>query len=210
MIVDLHCHTNAHSGCAVDAPSAMLSAARQVGLGAVAITEHDYAWQGEALARHADGSMNGLRVIPAVELTVFAPHNLMAHVLVFADDPPSGPIYDLAGLRDYASAPNRALVQAHPYRYHDGAERVAEMLGVHAIEVDSGNVDAFAASQALALAERLGLPGVAGSDAHRRTDVGMYATRFEREVRSAAEIAVEIRAGRVAPVRYHPRTRDWE
>jgi len=84
------------------------------------------------------------------------------------------------------------------------------MLGVHAIEVASGNVNAYAASLARELAERLGLPAVAGSDAHRRDDVGLWATRFEREVHSAAEIAAEIRAGRVSPVRYNPRTRNWE
>jgi len=43
---------------------------------------------------------------------------------------------------------------------------------------------------------RLGLLGVAGSDAHRLDEVGRCVTKFEREVRTERELIEEIRAGR--------------
>jgi len=46
------------------------------------------------------------------------------------------------------------------------------------------------------VAERLGLLGVAGSDAHRLDEVGKCVTIFEREIRAEQELIEEIRAGR--------------
>jgi hypothetical protein len=46
------------------------------------------------------------------------------------------------------------------------------------------------------VADRLGLLGVAGSDAHRLDEVGKCVTNFEREVRTERELIEEIRAGR--------------
>src|SRR5262249_48844864 len=45
---------------------------------------------------------------------------------------------------------------------------------------------------------------VAGSAAHDPDRAGGYATRFERDVRTSAELAVEVRAGRVEPVFIDP------
>jgi hypothetical protein len=46
------------------------------------------------------------------------------------------------------------------------------------------------------VAERLGLLGVAGSDAHRLEEVGRCVTVLGREVRTEQELIGELRAGR--------------
>ena len=46
------------------------------------------------------------------------------------------------------------------------------------------------------VAEHLGLPGVAGSDAHRPEEVGRCITILEREIRTEQELIAELRAGR--------------
>jgi len=50
------------------------------------------------------------------------------------------------------------------------------------------------------LCDRLGLPAVAASDAHQRDDVGLCATRFERDVTDVPSLLRELRAGRFQPV----------
>jgi hypothetical protein len=51
---------------------------------------------------------------------------------------------------------------------------------------------------ALAVAPR---PATAGSDAHDNEKAGAFATRVADHVRTPADLAAEIRAGRVEPVR---------
>ncbi len=48
------------------------------------------------------------------------------------------------------------------------------------------------------VAERLGLLGVAGSEAHRLDEVEKCVTNLEREVRTERELIQEIRGGRFA------------
>jgi len=47
----------------------------------------------------------------------------------------------------------------------------------------------------------VGRPGVAGSDAHMPSEVGRYATVFERELTREEEMLAELRAGRFLPAR---------
>jgi hypothetical protein len=49
---------------------------------------------------------------------------------------------------------------------------------------------------AVQVAARLGLPGTAGSDAHRVDEVGKWTTDFEREIGNDEELVEELRAGR--------------
>jgi hypothetical protein len=70
---------------------------------------------------------------------------------------------------------------------------------VHAVEAMSTQTtpDEHAlVAAALAVVPR---PATAGSDAHDDEKAGAYATLLERPVRTAAELASEIRAGRVTP-----------
>lgn len=46
------------------------------------------------------------------------------------------------------------------------------------------------------VAERLGLLGVAGSDAHRIDEIGRCVTIFQKEIRNQQELVEELRAGR--------------
>ena len=51
----------------------------------------------------------------------------------------------------------------------------------------------------VALCERLGLPAVAASDAHLRSDVGRCATEFETRIDGVEGLIAELRAGRCRP-----------
>ena len=46
------------------------------------------------------------------------------------------------------------------------------------------------------VAEKLGLPGTAGSDAHRVDEIGAAVTVFENDIRSEIQLVEELHAGR--------------
>ncbi len=210
MIVDLHCHTTPYSPCAVDRPAAMVRRACEMGLDGLVLTEHEVHHPLSSL-EHARSHANGLLLLRGVEIEVTGPGGIVGHFLVFGERTPEGPSDDLDGLARFVDEHRCALVQAHPYRFHDRAEQLAELLPLHAIEVASVNVrHGTAAAEARALAERMGLPMVAGSDGHSTENVGRFATRLERRIGSVGELAEEIRAGRVEPVAWNEAKREWE
>jgi hypothetical protein len=51
------------------------------------------------------------------------------------------------------------------------------------------------------VAEKLGLPGTGGSDAHRVDEVGTWVTVFEKEIESEIELVQELHAGRFRAVK---------
>ncbi len=84
MCCDLHTHTTASDGS--DAPSALVSLARESGLSAVAVTDHDtVAGLSEALRQ---GEIEDIEVLPGVELSVVSPQGTM-HMLGYLFDPDS-------------------------------------------------------------------------------------------------------------------------
>ena len=111
---------------------------------------------------------------------------------------------------------------AHPYRrmywkdMHTSDEALCEMLDrasrnkvfemVDAIDVMNGrgtdNENAFSRE----IAKRFGKKGIGASDAHKLTDVGTFATEFEREITCLDDFINEIKAGRFRPVVLNRRT----
>ena len=70
---------------------------------------------------------------------------------------------------------------------------------VDAIEVLNGGNSPQENAFALEVAQLLGKPGVAGSDAHSHQGIGIYTTVFERDIDSEAALLRELRAGRFFP-----------
>lgn len=210
MIVDLHCHTSAYSGCAVGTLQEMVCAAAARSLDALCITEHDVVYPGARARAEVDGAPMGMSLFRGIEVSCRGPGGILAHVVVLGCETVVGPCYDPSELGRLARRAGAALILAHPFRYVDGAHRITKYLPIDAVEVDSGNVDDIAAAQAVEFAEGLGLPQVAGSDAHRAASVGDCATRLERPVTTVAGLAEEVRAGRVQPVRWNNDRGEWE
>jgi predicted metal-dependent phosphoesterase TrpH len=67
---------------------------------------------------------------------------------------------------------------------------------VDAIETRNGGSSPESNDAAQVYAEKYGLPGVGGSDAHFLMQVGRCLTVFEREIRGESELVEEIKAGR--------------
>lgn len=81
-MIDLHCHTTCSDG--TDSPWDLVERAKNIGLTAVAITDHDI-FRGYSEARAA-GAEYGVEVVPGVELSSLY-HGKHIHLLAYYADP---------------------------------------------------------------------------------------------------------------------------
>lgn len=187
MFIDLHCHTRPLSACSALTAQDLLQLAVERGLGGVCLTEHDRAWDDDELRLLREAAP--IPVFSAVELTTD-----MGHVLAFGL-PPRGFSAIAREVFAAAQASGALLFLAHPAR--DGLLRVTHetveyFASVEAVNGSDTKLQNLAAS---GLAKGFRLPGVAGSDAHTKDEVGRAATRFFSPVSTDADLLRELHAG---------------
>ena len=212
-IIDLHIHTIVGSMDSDISPKRLGEAAKAAGLTGVALTEHMSQWQDDEVERFRQET--GLFVFNAREWSTD-----MGHIIVLGLD---RSVRGLARVRDLRAAceENGAyMVLCHPFRYfpgpsnflfgghRDAHELPAEELAEHplfhltdAIEVLNGGCIERENTLAQEVATVLERPGVAGSDAHMPSEVGRFATVFEKDLESEDDMLAELKAGRFLPAR---------
>lgn len=210
LLIDLHAHTAPRSNCSRTTLEELVDTARSRGLDALCITEHDVRWPADELA---DASrLLDFPLIPGVELTTD-----VGHVLAFGPlEKPLWMGYSLAELVEECETSDTALVLPHPLRRFAGeravkggrtpptAEEIVALPQwemVHAIEAASTQTTALEhtlTAAALAVRPR---PAVGASDAHGPGLAGSYCTEVDGPIRSAEDLATQIRAGHVRPAR---------
>ena len=197
---DLHLHTDASDGTA--SVRDVLSRAAEVGLGVVAITDHDTI-DGALEARRLAGGF-GVAVIVGEEVSTTEGHLL---ALFIEEALPAG--RPAAETIAAAHAQGGLCIAAHPY---DWAVPSMGAAGLHRRCRGAGTgewpLDAIEGLNAgvtrpvgivnhlgQRVAHRLGLPAVAGSDAHTLATVGRAYTLFPG--RTAADLRLAILHGSV-------------
>ena len=197
MLVDMHVHTTTSSPCAYMDPESMLEWAARTGLDAVCVTEHDEV-EGAQVAREL-GRRRGFTVFRGVEI-----YTDLGDMLVF------GLLQDARRMqvpyRELLAEVHEAggiVIPAHPCRgmrdLHAilGREAAEELLTTcDAVEVLNGGTARENNEIAAREAERYGLPGIGGSDAHHLVQIGRCVTEFERDLRDEADLIAEVKAGR--------------
>lgn len=193
---DLHVHTAA-SLDGLSSLEELTAAAKEAGLDAVAITDHN-------LCTPVPQRLNGVLLIPGCEVST-----RQGHVTgLFLEEP-----LDLEGLRknglpqggDAVEEIHRRggiAVLAHPYQSPGAAP---EDFDFRPDCVEGANARAAlkvkdANERAAALARRWGLPAVGGSDAHSRCEVGNARTWVQAEALTLPALREALLAGRCGPV----------
>jgi predicted metal-dependent phosphoesterase TrpH len=171
--LDLHNHTR-FSADGLMSPATLLRAAAALGIDCVAVTDHDSvrgALEALALAE-SDSSLP--RVIPGIELSTLDGEIIGLYV---KEPIPAGlPLETAVRL---IRKQNGLVYLPHPYDLfrrgtisRGARQRAAELADI--IEVVNGrSLGPRAGRKAAGLARRLGKPAGAGSDAHRKTEVGL-------------------------------------
>ncbi len=213
MLIDLHVHTKLSSDSYVAAEQYLEAIANNdIRLGAICFTEHRLFPDDDEINRtYAELSERfGVHIFKGVE----ADTNL-GHLLIFGVTREVRRRFDLDSrlLRaehviEVIHGEGGIAIPAHPFRDSGYGVRLDGLLAklgpaLGAIEAVNGQNSHEQNAAAMAMAEKLGLTALGGSDAHFSTANWFLtcATELDREVSTVEELCVEIRAGRARP--YH-------
>jgi len=214
MLIDLHCHTFPLSDDSFLSPDQLIERAKAVGLDGVCLTEHDAVWEPRKVRDLA--RRHNFLVIPAIEL-----NTQDGHVLVFGLNRHVDGMHPVAQLAQVVAEAGGAIVAPHPYRRLTSLLRMdddfwtmaLEQAAAHpafrhvcAVEAINGRAAHDENLFSWQLCARLGLPAVAGSDAHEPSDVGTCATRFQRPIADVEDLVRELKAGRFHAVNLRARS----
>jgi predicted metal-dependent phosphoesterase TrpH len=206
VFIDLHCHTSA-SFDSLAAPGAVVRAATARGLTHLAITDHDRI-TGALEAREIAASVApGLTVIVGQEIRTTA-GDLIGAFLDAAIPPGLAPAQAIAAVR----AQGGLVGIAHPFDRFRGSVGRGEASALEAVAASVDWIEAWNArlvfgdgnGRAAQLAARLGIPGIAVSDAHTTMEVGIAATILLGEagtpdgLRAALAGSLELVTGRAS------------
>lgn len=205
MLIDLHTHTAPRSEDSDLRPDELIAYAKRAGLDAVCLTEHDWFWEAAEIERLRQ--KHDFLIIPGVEITTEE-----AHLLVFGLEKYVFGMHRASFVKRLVDEAGGAIIVAHPFRrnfpigsepederYIPALARACEspvFEVADAIEVLNGRGSQKENAFSQEISDRLGIPGVAASDAHEIADIGRCATFFERKISSLDDLIAELKAGR--------------
>ena len=204
MIIDLHTHTLPWSDDSNLEIPELVEQAKQAGLDAICLTEHDWFRDKDKLARLSE--VHDFLILPGVEMNTEE-----GHLLVFGLEKYVFGMHRAEYLRRMVDEVGGVMILAHPFRRQlhsddDINEAVEQCCQkpifrlVDAIEMLNGRGSPRQNQFAQKLCQRLNIKGIGGSDAHSLADLPSYATSFERNIGNVKDLITEIKAGRFQAV----------
>jgi len=204
-VLDIHLHTQRHSGDSVMDERELYRYAKRAGLDGVVITEHHFQWPEEELRELREEILAPPNF---VLLAGFEYSSRKGDMLVFGLEPHWATelrpgLEPEEAFRVFKEA-GAAIVAAHPTRagipYDD---RILD-LAMDGIEVESCNIQPHEQRLGRKLAEGMRCPMTGSSDAHRIEDLGAYATWFDGSIECMADFLTGLRSGQFRPAVRQP------
>jgi histidinol phosphatase-like PHP family hydrolase len=208
LLIDLHVHTIERSDDSTASAVDLARTAREAGLDAIALTDHDTFWPDDEVKRISDEA--GILVLAGVEINTDG-----GHALVFGLNEYIFGMHRPAFLREQVDRVNGAMLMAHPYRrslpfgvdpgtqgYNEALKRATKgefIRVVDGAEVINGRATEDQNEFARLLLEAVGTPTLANSDTHSVEGIGYVATEFEREITDVPGLIVELQTARFRP-----------
>jgi predicted metal-dependent phosphoesterase TrpH len=192
MIIDLHVHTNKYSKCSLLPPDEAVKRAKAHGLDGICLVEHNAIWDKEEIKYLCES--HKYLVLRGMEVDTG-----YGHILVFGLDSYSKEMQDIEWLRAIVKQRGGLMVAAHPFRtpvypqnaygdwqlnlpFEQGVKRRLFSL-VDGIEIFNSRSKPGESLFSLKIAQFLHLKTVAGSDAHKLSEVGASATVFNDTIK---------------------------
>ncbi len=206
MRIDLHIHTAPLSACSYINPRELVHQARCLKLDGICFTEHQIVWDPAEVDRLAAEA--GIRIFRGNEFTTN-----QGDILVFGFHEDIKELMIVQDLREKVTAAGGYMIAAHPFRGFktfgigqlqmtvEQACKRKVLEFVDAIEIGNGKLSPDENQMACRVAEKLGLPGTGGSDAHRIDEIATWVTVFENEIEDESELLQELHAGRFKAVK---------
>lgn len=206
-MVDLHIHTFPASACASDSAEDMVKSAREKGLDAICLTDHNHVWSEKDVGQLMD----------RLNFQIFRGNEIVTDqgdMLVFGFYDSVDRVIKLKDLSNLVKRAGGFIVAAHPFRgfLTFGAGQIGltpekamerEMFNhVQAVETLNGKVTQKENELARKVAQGLNLSMTGGSDAHDCSNVGIYATCFENVFSTQEDFIAALHSGGFAPIIY--------
>lgn len=203
MLIDTHLHENIFSSDSrLDFRDA-IKMAKQRGLDAICITNHDNNRFRELIGDSA--MIDGILVLVGSEV-----YTREGDILTFGlPDIPElkEPRIPAKELLEQVKAAGGVAIAAHPYRHNmrglgDHILRLKDLL--HGVESFNGSTFPEDNQRALRTAIRAGLPSSGAGDAHVAKQVGVFATRFNANIRDLKDFIEAVKSADFSPYQYQP------
>ncbi len=199
ILIDMHVHTRMGSLDSSIDPSSLATCAATAGLSGIVLVEHYRVWSESELQRW---STNDVRLFAGAEVDTDVGHVLG---IGFTSFPRSRTISDL---HQEALEAGAALILAHPFRaYLDSphhwlgarsapidAAAARTRTYINGVEIENNGCTKEENRMAARLQRRMGLVGLAGSDAHVAHQIGRAFTGVARMPRDSRALAHLLRA----------------
>lgn len=196
--IDLHVHT-AFGGDSIIKPHELVPRARQVGLDALCVTEHHSSFLSDPLKKIS--LETGFPIFQGLEYRAMEGHLLIFGLKIGQSDLLRG--LPMQWTVDWVHKRGGEAVPAHPYQRDtlNGflGDRVMEIENLIALEALNASLSAGENHLALRAADRLGIKGIGGSDAHGPSVLGRAYTLFQETIHSEEELVQILRSGRYIP-----------
>ncbi|MCJ7761938.1 CehA/McbA family metallohydrolase [Candidatus Bathyarchaeota archaeon] len=186
---DLHLHTTYSSDSSIQPKALVEQLVAHDFIKVAAVTDHDTV-SGCSAIRQLAAAYPDILIIPGVEIST--PNGDI--VVLGAEEMPPQP-WTVASIVDFARDTDCVSVVAHPYREY-GMGDLARNYKFDAVEVLNGCSTPSANKLAHDLAKLMGLPGVAGSDAHQPSELCTVYTEIQASL-DVDEILKAVKKGLV-------------
>lgn len=186
---DLHIHTKYSSDASINPKTIVDQLYAHPFIKAAAITDHNTV-EGYHKVRELASAYKDILIIPGVEISTNEGDLILLGV---AELPPKP--WTVRNVIDFAKEKSSLAIAAHPYRAY-GLGDAIKHYNVDAIEVLNGISSSHVNRMAENLAKEMGLPGVAGSDAHTAEELWSVYTEVQASL-DIDEILKAIKKGLV-------------
>lgn len=187
---DLHIHTTYSYDSSITPKALVETLLAHNSVKVAAVTDHDSV-EGLSITRKLAAAYPDILIIPGVEISTSEGDTL---ILGTTELPPKP--WTVEGIIDFARQSGCISIVAHPYREYGMAD-LARNYKFDAVEVLNGASSTFANKQAHELAKLMGVPGVAGSDAHQPAELCNVYTEIQAGL-DVEEVLKAIKKGLVA------------
>lgn len=182
--IDFHVHTY-HSFDSINKPQTIIRKAKEKGLDAVVVLDHD-SIRGGAETAALPG--NDVLIIPSVEIN--SDIGDLIGLFVREEIKPRTYREVIKAIKDQGGL----VIMPHPYYRHDFRDDLFELIDL--IEINNARLPENLNRQARELAKKHGIPEVSGSDAHFPWEIGNCVSEFELVPSSTAELKEMLLTGK--------------
>jgi len=208
MEMDLHIHTNRYSGCSNIDPVDALVKAAEVGLDAIALTEHGIRWSDDFIKELIKKSgVKNLIVFPGQEVACYsAAGSFQGEFLVYGYPESLGSNKSIETLIPMVHSLDGVVIAAHPFKKNDtgagfyGSGHIVAEYNIDGLEVEHPSYDDEERMYAAELAAKKKVAGLGCSDAHDVRFIGICRTIFKSQVKDVTSLCREIRECRVEAI----------